>query len=554
MNDPRAPLDFGAAMTGFAVVAAANCLYLTGLPLILDPMMSMEPFYIQMAQHSVPSIVSGPPAWGPLYAVWLKPFVALLGDPLAVYTANLYALSIGVSGLVYLYLLLLTRRVAAAVGAALFFLISDFNVPLSSKVSAFALMSVLAGLTISELVGVGARRLCIAAAGVLLASYARPELYPAAVCLCLAATWLAYRELRTSGPRILAWPAASVGSLLVLGCWIGNPLFNADPGDDRFLMAFREHFAWNWSQWHGQGRYFLSIWEEEFGAAHTPLQALVNNPTAVMHHLSDNLFGTLRFIVGAAFDHYPLLAPATRPALVQAESWLVSAIVFGSLILVAARPGLRRALVGRYGHVLVPYTVVAAFAVAAATAIFPLSHYLVIPGVFLVLAATLAATLLVPTSPARYSWRARTLAALACLVAVPRPFVLPSAYVVPGSNFKGRIEVTRTITDTIAFIRSLELPAPVQVLTLTDGIGELLGRGFHEVKMWQKGAQPLDAYIRDNHIDMIVSLEPGRQSFSFDDPYWNLVQTTPDAAGFTRFTIPNHETVHVYVRTERLRR
>src|SRR5262249_9405108 len=159
--------------------------------------------------------------------------------------------------------------------------------------------------------------------------------------------------------------------------------------------------------------------------------------------------------------------------------------------------------------------------------IFPLAHYLIIPAVLFMLTATLALTVMLPARSV-VSWRTRILAAVACLVAVPKPFVLPSDYVVPDSPFKGRIAVTRTVTDTIDFVRSLGRTPPVHVLPFRDRIGELLGTGFNEVKVWQKGAQPLDAYIRDHKIDVIVSMEPGQESFLIDDPYWKVIQYDSD--------------------------
>jgi hypothetical protein len=553
MSAMSAPLDRSAAVTGLLTVVAANVLYLTGLSLIFDPMLSMDPLYIDLAQHPISSILREDPSWGLLYAVWLKPFVAVLGDPVAVYAANVYALSVGVSLLIYLYLLLLTRRAAAGVGAALFFLIGDFNVPLAGKVSEFAVLVALAGLTVSELVPAGARRMAVAAAGVLFASYVRPELYPAALCLCLAAAWLARKELGESGWRVVLWPATDLASILVLAVWIGTPVFSPSHSGDRLLIAFQEHFAWNWSRWHHGWQDYASIWEHEFGTAHTTLQALLNNPGAVAHHLADNFLGTARFMAGSAFDHYPLLAPATSPLLVSTENLLVSAAALASLMLVASRAELRRQMVDRYGHAFFPCATIATVSLGSAIAIFPLARYLVIPGVLLLFAAALAATLIIPARPVT-SWRSCALAGVVCLVAIPRPFVLPSAYVVPGSPFKGRIAVTRPIIDTIAFIRSLGLSAPVQVLTFTDGIGEMLGTGFHEIKVWQKGAQPLDAYIRDNHVDVIISMEPGQDSFLVKDPYWAIVQNNPDAAGFTRLAIPNQEAVRVFVRTDRMQK
>ena len=51
MSNARTSLDRSAATTGLVIVVAANFLYLAGLPRILDPMISMEPFYISMAQR-----------------------------------------------------------------------------------------------------------------------------------------------------------------------------------------------------------------------------------------------------------------------------------------------------------------------------------------------------------------------------------------------------------------------------------------------------------------------------------------------------------------------
>jgi hypothetical protein len=549
MSDVRAPLDRSAAATGLVVVLAANLLYLTGLPLILDPTNSEDAFYIHMAQRPIVSILREDPAWGPLYAVWLKPLSAALHDPVMVYLENLCDLSVGVSVLIYLYLLLLTRQAAVGVAAALFFLICDLNVPLSSKVSSFAAMVVLAGLAVSELVPAGARRLTVAGAGTLLSSYARPELYPAALGLCLAAFWVGRREAAAAGVKVLRWPAACLLATLLLAASIGPPLWAPDRGSGRLLMAFREHFAWNWSRWHNRPGYFLAIWDREFGGAQTLLQALRNNPGAVAHHLSDNLLGTVRFMVTSAFDHYPLVAPSLRPALVKAESLLVSTAVFGSLILVACRPRLRREMLDRYGYALFVYLTLGLCSLTSAIVVFPVAPYLVLPALLVMLTGALAATVIVPPCP-DVSWRTRILAALVCLAAVPKPFALPSAYAVSGSPFKGQITVVRKVADTIGFIRSLNLPAPVQVLTVTDGIGALLGSGFNEVKMWQKGAQPLEAFMREHDIGLIVNLEAGRDSFVVDDPYWAQLQINPAGAGFVRVTVPNHEAVGVYVRKD----
>jgi len=138
-------IDRGGAVLGLVTVLLANIRYLTGVRDVVDPGVSMDPYYIHMAAQPIGAILRGPPAWGPLYGLWLKPFVALLGDPLAVFAANLCALSLALSTAIYVHLLLLTRRPAVGVAVALLFLISDANVPLAGKVSGFALLVMLCG-------------------------------------------------------------------------------------------------------------------------------------------------------------------------------------------------------------------------------------------------------------------------------------------------------------------------------------------------------------------------------------------------------------------------
>lgn len=547
----RPALDRRSAVIGFATVLLANLIYCSGLPAILDPEMGMDPLYIALARRPLSDILRHDPSWGPLYGLWFKPLVALWPDPIAAYLANIYALSLAVPSLVYAYVLVLTRRAVPAVLAALFLLISDLNVPLAGKVSAFALLLVLCGLAVAELLPAGAPRLAAAAIATLLAAYARPELYLAAVGLCALAVAAALRAPRQRGRTALLGSLLSPALLAV--CWavLGSPLRGAAPGGERLLAAFREHFAWNWIAWNGRPAFYLQIWQGSFGDADSVWRAVLHNPGAVARHVADNLLGTAGFLARSAFAHYPLLAPATWPSLVRAEAAAVAAAVFAALLAAALRPGSRGELARRYRHCLLPWLVIAAPGLASAVLIYPLSRYLLIPAVLLIVAAALALSVQFP-GPAVTSWRRRIVAALACLAAVPRPFVLPSAYKPAGPPFKGSIHVARPMVESLTFIRGLGLSPPVRVLTFTDGIGEMLGPGFNELKVWQKGEQPLEDYIRERRIDVIVTTEAGRGSFLVDDPYWTRLQAAPETTGFVALPVPNVETVRVYVRADRL--
>ncbi len=545
--ESRVRIDIRAAALGLLTVIAANGLYLAGLRHILDPMISMDSYYIEMAQQPLAEVLHKDPGWGPLYALWLKPLLALLGDPVAVYTANVYVLSLAISLVVYAYLLLLTRQAVAALAGALLFLVSDFNVPLCNKVSGFAWLVLLAGWALAELVPHGTRRTTVAATGVLLASYARPELFPAAVALYLIALWGAVRNRGVAGPAALHWPLGGLAVVLVLGLWIGMPLYSPHHQSDRLTMALREHFAWNWARWHHEWPYWLTIWEREFGNAQTLLQACLHNPWSMLRHVADNLRGAIEFLALSALRHYPLLLPSTRPAGVQAETVITTVLAAGSVFLVFGRSALRRSFLQRYGDAILAFVIVSACSLMAAVAIYPLPNYLLFASLLWLLSSVLASTVLLPAA-AEFSWRVAVPAALLCLAAVPRPFVLPSTYVVAGSPFQAEIALTRPTLELIEHIRSLPLPRPVNILTLSDGVGALLGPDFREVKMWQKGSQALPDYLRNNKVAVILKLHAGYDTFNVADPFWQQLQDNPEAAGFQLQPIASHPEVRLYVR------
>src|SRR5262249_29936128 len=80
----------------------------------------------------------------------------------------------------------------------------------------------------------------------------------------------------------------------------------------------------------------------------------------------------------------------------------------------------------------------------------------------------------------------------------------------------------------------------------------MLGTGVHEIRIWQKGTQPLEAYIRENDVGLIISLGAGQDSVMVNDREWNRFQNSAAAGGFTRVSVPNHEAVGVYVRSDLL--
>ena len=540
-NEARPPLDPVAGIVGVLTVVLANGLFLSGLAQVIDPTTtSMEPYFIDMARRPLAAIVGENPEWGPLYALWLKPFWLVLGDPLLVYSANVYALALATSLAIYAYLLLATGRASVAAAAALFFVVSDLNVPLSSKVCSFAAMVVLVSLALSQLLSGPVARWLVVSVGALLASYARPELYPAAILLWLAAAWRSFR------PSFRLWSTASIGRrgaipfvgllIAVPAATVGTPLWSRHGENDRLFAALREHFAWNWAHWNGRSKYVHTVWELEFGDARTVLDALFANPGALLRHVGENLSGVGRFLTASAFEHEPLIAGAFAPSIVRVENLLVGLFCGVVIAAVLAVRRYRAEMGARYGQSLLVFCALAVSPLAASALIYPSPHYLVLPGLIVILAVALACSLLLPAGRPT-SARGYLLFALCSLWFVPRPHGAP---VILG---------TRPVTDTVTHIRSLGLRPPVHVLSMTDGIGELLGDGFEEIKVWGRNDQPLEEYIKAEHVDVIVTMERGRYSFVVDDPYWQTIQLTPADAGFRLSSSMPDESARVWVRS-----
>jgi hypothetical protein len=547
LRPATAPIDRVAALLGLGVVVLANLRYLAGLERILDPVLEMEPFYIDMAKRPFVEVLAQNPTWGTLYAAWLRPFRLLLDDPLRVYAANVHVLSLALSVAVYAYALLATRRAAIATGAALFFLVSDFNVPLSSKVCAFALIVVLVGLALSELASRRERRMAIAAGGILLASYGRPELYPSGLCVWLVALWMARPYLCENAT--IAWILGGTATISAVAWAIGTPIWSPHHHDARLIDAFREHFAWNWTRWTGEPGYYLTIWQREFGASDGVVAAIRANPAAVARHVAANAAGIARVLLSETFAHHPLLAPPTWPALVALEMRLVAAASAACVVTVLVRRDLRAVAVRQHGDAGTVFCALAMFPLAGAAVVYPNIHYLIVPAACVLLVAVFAVAILLPASAITSPWRRGTIAVV-CLAAIPTPFVLPTDHFAGRHAPLAKLTATPDVTDAIQRIRALDLPRPAHVLTFNDGLGELLGTGFEEIKIWQRGAKPLRMLLADEHIDVIVTLDPGRYSFRVDDPYWETIQLEPSTTGFAPVATPEGTRARIWVRSD----
>ena len=284
----RGPLALrrGVDAACLAALALACAAQLAHLERVLDLAPWDEADYLRaglgLLSHGLPD-----PEWGPLYALWYFALSPLAADPVALYELSYRLLVV----LPALALYACARRLGAPAGPALCGALL-FAVSMAPHVlprpTLLALLLVLASLAAAARLRSSEAACATLGLALLLASWARPELFVAflgvsAVLLVL----LARRLLRPAGRARALLLGAAYGALaLGLAALLGNPFGNTS---NRRLFAFCQHFALGEVQ---RAALALDPWGQceevmrrSFGEVHSVGEAARRNPDAFRAHL-----------------------------------------------------------------------------------------------------------------------------------------------------------------------------------------------------------------------------------------------------------------------------
>jgi hypothetical protein len=464
--------------------------------------------------------------YGPLYSLYY--WVLSLGhaDPVAIQMACYRQTAI----LLPLVFYVLLRAVRVPLGPAWilagYSVISYANLHLENRVghAALILLAPFCALAMRARTLPGACRWMVA--GTLLASYIRPEFFLG--FLMTVPFWIAVevRAARATVPLRSLWRAGAMAAActaLILG--LGPPAFGG--GQGREMLAFSQHFAIRWKEWHGEnlnpGFDYRGMVEEAFGRVNSPAQAFLASPITFLRFVAENAAG---FAAPAKVFllHFQLPAWVGGRAIKPLDG---ICLAFG--VLAAAVHGrwrdraLPRLFAAGRLWLLVPVLLPP---VLSGLLVFPIAYYL-LPCGFIGIAALLG--LLYAHTPVRprTAWLLAAGAALQLLLT-------PS---LARTEFPSRPRVNLAVVERI---RGLHTGSrPLHILEADGGYGTYLAGPARSIYPVEKDRGFL-AMLREEDINLIVAgpyLEFQDERFR-DDPEWRRFLEDPTAFGFRREEIP----------------
>jgi hypothetical protein len=362
--------------------------------------------------------------------------------------------------------------------------------------------------------------------GGLLASYARPEYFLAYVLFSSAFVLVLFLQRTT----ILA--RSHLTALLVFGIFSALLLGVAGlPVGNRSMMAFGQHFSFNWVAWSGSNLNPWTNWEEilsrNFGSANGIPEAFLHNPSAFLAHITENfrkLLSTSSTLV------LPTIFPAYRLSKIIAAFLIIS-------LFVAYSSNVRNNLVERKR----PLAVIGLFllpALASAIVIYPRDHYLFLMSVLMVI---FTAVLLARYPPRQKQADHNQLLLIALLLIALTPY------------FADQTGAKRSNLDTIRFIESLGISKPVNLLEAEGGYHIYLGDNFHRVAEDDKNSG-FGRFLADRSINMIVVTATLLEDARFhDDLEWLEFLANHRRSEYVQMDVPNTET-RLIVRADLLSR
>ncbi len=468
------------------------------------------------------------PEKAPLYSVWYLFLSTIQPDPIQLYYLN-YVLSVILLPVCF-YVLLRVQRVSAwiAMLAACWILVLSENLSIL-RVASVGAIPVLIALTVATVCSSYVLGFVVCAAGALIGSFIRPELFLvfllSLACCGVAAGLRKFRLCR------LEWGGIALAAFLAIGLMLtfGRPI-GGDGG--RRWVAFSQHFSLRWVTEHNLPRSpwteCESIVQEVFGDVTSIREACMAEPSIFINHIAGNIGDTPKVLWKVLTDHLPLLEPG-YPELVKMEGWLIGLILLAGLIW--QHKFVRQCFfdnLRRRHRMWIGALLFSAPSIVSIFLIYPRSHYFLLPAILLF--ATIMVLFAGETDQPGQSKRLSVFSVL--LLAFVILAVVPSFAVHAGRR---RYLPNRRVVE---FVREMNLNQPVVFLEAEGGYGVYCGRQFTSILHYRKD-KPYGAYMREHGINAIVVSRTLVEDVRYrTDPEWQSFFKNFEQQDFKRIDIP----------------
>ena len=464
---------------------------------------------VMLARDGFPSAEAAP-----LYALWYFLLSLAQPDRVQLYYLNAALLTLLLPLALYIALRCYRVSIPVAALAAFLLLIAQVNLSVTPRVNHFALLVLLIALACASLTASLSKRFSIIALGMLLASYARPELYYAFILAVLVSIVLAWRERKRAA---WVWVFVPVLFAIVLERFLGLPL----SGTQRAWIAFGQHFALNWASWNkvpvsDAWGDWKNILQENFGDARTLQEIARANPAQFSRHIFTNIATLPANLFSALAIHANLILPFGWR--VQ-EAWVLLALVAIALL---ARYKSIRAQIRTHRAVLLLIGFICLVPFAITLVIHPRLHYLILLSAFLFFALAL---LLDMQHPIRNSARVAIAIGIALVLLTPNARNLLDAQAQPTLN-------------TIRFLQSAHPESTMRLLSAERGY-ETYVPDTRTIAANKKKTN-FDAFLRARKINAVLWNDRLANVKRFrNDAEWKKFIADPGAYGYKTITGPD---------------
>lgn len=461
--------------------------------------------------------------WGPLYSIWYWLLSGLQRDRVGLYYLN-HTLMTVLPALVG-YVLLRTYKTAQVVSLILawLLLVSGINLPTWPKVSHFALILIFLTLIAAKYYeSWRTKALCISL-GLLFTTYVRPEYFLAfslsSAIFLSTSLMVLYTDIARR--RVYKEVLLHLFSVVCLLTLLGFPL-----GGDRTIIAFGQHFSYNWVIWNQSDLNPWIDWEyiiaQNFGEIKGLGEAIQRDFNLVLKHITYNLWG---FLTNAIERAFPFFLPISK-----LSKFLIFAL---SVYLVFSKRELLLREINQHHKLLTFLGAIAIPGLVSILLFFPREHY-----IFVILSvAWLVLGLLLPKR-----WSSYGLSTLSSRS--PKSLIFVGVLLIALTPNYGQLVNTEKVNlATIRYIQTLEIKQPVNLLDAAGGLSIYAGENFRYVPYSLK-KRDFKIFLETQEINFVTVTDDLRNARQFkeDEQWLNFLKNYEDY-GYTKRVVPDTEIV-----------
>lgn len=507
--------------------------YLSNIEYTMDIALYDESAYLFNA-FSFPSVVPKAES-SPLYSVWYWVLSFFQPNKINLFYLNYRLLTILPGLLIYLIFRTNSKPVAISYFSSLVIIFHSANIITNPKVAHFAIVMIFLGVLLSSLGEMNPERKGLLFVVVsLLASYIRPEFFISFIILIVIFIGFLIFNYKN-------WFASSTKEILLtvficfqLISFFGVPFNN----NGRSMMAFGQHYSVNWVEENESALNPWTNWEiiiiENFGAASSVTEALINNPVEFGKHIKTNLKNSV--------PKFKRLILSNHKRYQTNINWK---IFFGTFIAFFVASYFKKTenhkkLLGwsKVAQYLKPnnffFVAITLPVTISIVVIYPRDHYLISAVSLIFLFIGLLVIRSVPASLIKINTRSTfVILAFSYIVIAPISFVFP---------------IDQNNLQTIRYLQSLNITKPVNFLEAHGGFHIYTGDNYRRVPEYSKTTS-FNLFHRSENINMILLSDRLRvESRYISDAEWGSFLQNPESMGYVVIEVPNTTNYVLYIR------